>query len=260
MSTAASSGNDAGSPADVFAGLSLTAGEPLVDQIYAALRDAIVRIQFRPGQLLSEKETAEALGASKTPVREAFIRLAGEGLVEVVPKSGTYVSRISVNRFIEARFIRLELEAGAARRAAGRHGDFLSIVRLDACMRQQVEAAEAEDYEAFFNLDEEFHRLVFELAGLSGVWRFLRQSQVDLNRIRHLKRRFGIRRIDRVISQHRAILEALKAGSSDMAEAAMRAHLGSLEGDLEELAANPELLGFIEQLNGNDHERIRRSA
>lgn len=248
------------SVADAFAGMSLASGEPLADQVYAALRGAIVSLQLKPGQMLSEKETASALGASKTPVREAFIRLAGAGLVEIVPQSGTYVTKISINRFIEARFIRLELESGAARRAAGYHGNFLALVRLEACMRQQAEAVAVEDFAAFFRLDEEFHRLVFDMAGLGGVWRFMLQTQADLDRIRHLKRRYGIRQTDRVLREHAAIVAALKSGSAEKAEAAMVAHLGSLERDIEDLATNPDLLGFIEQLNGNDRERVRRSA
>ena len=243
-------------------GLVLSGVGHLTDQIYTALREAIVRIQFKPGQMLSEKETAEALGASKTPVREAFIRLSAAGLVEIVPQSGTYVTRISITRYIEARFVRLQLEVGAAKRAAGFSGDAMALVQLDACVARQREAMAAQDWEAFFRHDEAFHRHIFEMAGLGGVWHFMRQSQADVDRIRHLKRYYGIRRTDRVVRDHEVIVEALRAGDRDAAEARMAAHIGSIEGDMAELSTHPDLLGFIDQLNGPAaaEPRLRRAG
>jgi len=74
----------------------------LVQQIYSVLWDAIVSLKLPPGQLVSEKEIASALNASTTPVREALIRLEDAGLVEIVPKSGTYVTAIRLQAYIES--------------------------------------------------------------------------------------------------------------------------------------------------------------
>ena len=82
----------------------------LVQQIYRLLWDAIVSLKILPGQLVSEKEIAAVLNASKTPVREALIRLEDVGLVQVVPQSGTYVTPIQREAYIEGCFIRLQLE------------------------------------------------------------------------------------------------------------------------------------------------------
>ncbi|MGI9506306.1 MAG: GntR family transcriptional regulator, partial [Geminicoccaceae bacterium] len=78
--------------AERLADVDLVPSRSLVSQIFTALKDLIVTMKLRPGELLSEKEVAEALGASRTPVREAVIRLEDMGLLEVVPKSGTYVT------------------------------------------------------------------------------------------------------------------------------------------------------------------------
>src|SRR4051794_27041342 len=79
-------------------------------QVYTIIREAIVSLRLLPGQALSENELATQYGVSRTPVREALIRLAGDGLVEVVPQLGTFVSRISELDVREAQFIREVLE------------------------------------------------------------------------------------------------------------------------------------------------------
>ena len=78
----------------------------LVKQIYNILWELIVNISLKPGQAMSEKEISDSLKASKTPVREAIIKLEETGLIRIVPKSGTYVSPISLDRYIEACFVR----------------------------------------------------------------------------------------------------------------------------------------------------------
>src|SRR3954469_10910625 len=88
--------------------------------VYDRLREAIVSTELQPGQLISEHELAEALGGSRTPVREAVARLRDDQLVEVVPQLGTYVSRISVSGVDDAQFLREALECSAVRLAAER--------------------------------------------------------------------------------------------------------------------------------------------
>jgi len=245
--------------AELLAGVEVDADGSMASQIHKLIWDLIVTIRLKPGQLLSEKEVAELLGASKTPVREAFIRLEDKGLVRIVPKSGTYVTPIQINRFIEACFVRLRLETGIVRRAAERSGDFESLIRLEACVREQEAAWSAEDYIRFFELDEKFHRSLFDLAGLPGVWAIMNQLQSELYRLRHLKRIKRIRRGEQVVAEHRAILEAIRNGKPDAAEEAMIAHLGSLSREIEELAAHPELLEFIDDLNGPEGRTSSRT-
>ncbi|MGA8353133.1 MAG: GntR family transcriptional regulator, partial [Solirubrobacteraceae bacterium] len=89
-------------------------------RVYAILRDAIVSAEFEPGQRLSESELAERLGVSRTPIREALVRLRDDRLVEIVPQLGTYVSRISRQAIDDAQFVRSALEGAAVRIAATR--------------------------------------------------------------------------------------------------------------------------------------------
>jgi len=138
-------------------------------------------------------------------VREALIRLEDVGLVKVVPKSGTYVTPIRIEAYIEGCFTRLQLETGAVRRAAERSGIDRHIEHLDSILEQQSVAWKAEDYVNFATLDEALHEAFFIAAGIHRVWHFQQKTQADVNRIRHLKRMNGIRRGTQVMEQHIAI-------------------------------------------------------
>ncbi len=231
---------------DLLQEFSLNSTEPLTSQIYRILRDEIIALRLAPGQLVSEKEIAEVLKASKTPVREALIRLEIDGLVEIVPKSGTYVTAIRINKYIEACFTRLQLEIGAVRRASIQPVDQTLVERLDRILDQQVAALEAEDYRQFFTLDQTLHQNFFLMSGVPGVWELLLKTQADVNRMRHLKRIKNIRRGPAVLKEHRAIVEAIQQEDPDAAEQALVAHIGSLEQEIQQFSSNPALLEFIE--------------
>ena len=236
---------------ELLEGVVLDPKEGLVQQIYAILMELIVTIQLKPGQIMSEKEISESLKASKTPVREALIKLEDTGLVRVVPKSGTYVSSISLERYIEACFTRLQLEVGAVRRAAERNNDLRGVLNLESMISRQVKALADGDDALFFQYDEALHQAFFEMAGVPGVWQQVKKSQADVYRIRHLKRIYNIRREAQVIEDHKAIVAAIRAGSCDDAEAALVKHIGSLESEIDTLSAHPELLDYIEVLNAS---------
>jgi GntR family transcriptional regulator, rspAB operon transcriptional repressor len=234
--------------ADLLAQEEVLADGNMTSRIYTLLRKLIIEVKLIPGRALSEKEIAATLNVSKTPVREAIIRLADEGLLKVVPKGGTYVAPIEMQRYLEACFIRFRLEEGAVGEAALRH-TFEDIIQLEACISEQVAAGQAEDFERFFQLDEEFHQLIFSAARLAGAWAVVNQAKGEIDRIRHLKRIVAVRRIDKVVADHRDIVTAIRSADPWAAQDAMRNHIGSLEAKIEELASDPKLLKYIEQMN-----------
>jgi len=227
-------------------GVVLDPASSLVWQIQQLLTGLIVSVRLRPGQLISEKELADCLGASKTPVREALIRLENVGLVTVIPKSGTYVTPIRISAYLDACFTRLQLETGAVRRAAERHEDTARLAELDGLLAEQADAIAHEDYPRFFLLDQALHQGFFRMAGVTGVWSILDRSQSEVIRMRHLKRLQGIRRVDKVLADHRRIVAAIGAGDPDAAQAALVHHIGSLDREMEKLAQHPGLMAFIE--------------
>ena len=241
---------------ELLAGNALDPGQGLVAQIQRRLEELIVSVRILPGQRISEKEVSECLGASKTPVREALIGLQGAGLVSVIPKSGTYVTPIRISGYLEACFVRLQLEIGAVRRAAERHENGILLAELDTLLERQAEALADDDDARFFLLDEALHEGFFRMAGVPGAWSVLKRTQSETLRIRHLKRLHRIRRVDRVLADHRDIVRAIGAGDPDAAQQALVRHIGSLDRELERLAEHPGLMAFIEgQMPPGTHAR-----
>ena len=246
---------------DLLRDYELNTDEPLASQVYWILRDEIITLRLSPGPMVAEKEIAEVLNASKTPVREALIRLEFDGLVDIVPKSGTYVSAIRINKYMEACFIRLQLEIGAVRRAAAQAADPSRLETLDSILEQQAAALDLDDYRKFFQLDQSLHKGFFDMAGVPGVWDLLLKTQADVNRMRHLKRKLNIRRGPTVLEEHKVIVDAIRKQDAQNAETALVAHIGSLDQEIQQFTSDPALLEFIEnQASPTRRTRLGRRA
>jgi len=201
--------------------------------VYELLRDAIVSLRLKPHERISYDALAEQLGISRTPVREAVLQLAEEGLVDLRPQSGTFVAPISLEAVREAQFIREALEVAAVRAAIDRVGD-RELAELGANLAGQREADATHDTDRFYALDEALHRRLMELSGFPGAWRVAEQSRAQLNRVRILSLP-GPDVIGRLVAQHVEIVERLRAGDAAGAEAVMRDHLRLVYRDLPEI-------------------------
>jgi DNA-binding GntR family transcriptional regulator len=162
-----------------------SAGGPASRQAYRALRDAIIATELEPGQRFSENELAERLAVSRTPIREALIRLRDDRFVQIVPQLGTFVTRISTSAVEDAQFIRESLECAAVRLAATRAQD-AELADLAGLVRRQAEVVAHGDYERFAVLDDEFHAALCELAGRPVAWEVAQRVKGHLNRVRRL--------------------------------------------------------------------------
>lgn len=223
----------------------------LVERVYQLLREKIINLSLSPGMPLPEKEIATILNVSKTPVREALIRLSNDQLVNIVPKSGSYVAPISIDRYLEACFIRVQLEGGCVRRLAEKGLSMAEQVHLRSLVSQQQQLLDApvRDYERFFRADEQFHEMLFQYAGLPGAWALLNGAQAEIDRVRHLKIRQGILRSRAVVEEHSNIIQAVIDRSPDSAEAVMIYHIGSVDEQMLNMSENPQLLQSIEAFN-----------
>ncbi len=201
------------------------------DVIYRKLHAAIACMTLRPGTAISETRLAEEYGVSRTPVREAILRLAKERLVEIVPKSGTFVGRIPVSALIEALIARRALEAVTIRRAA-EIATRAQILEFRAILERQRDVAESGDLALFHRTDEAFHEFIAQVADYQGIWNLIRQVKLQVDRYRQLTLpQEG--RMSLVIAEHTAVIDAIEASNPDAAVAAMDRHLDKLELDLE---------------------------
>ena len=218
-------------------------------EVYDTLRASIVSLQRTPGQRLSEAELARELGVSRTPIREAIIQLRADGLVEVMPQLGSFVSKISLRNVREAQFAREALECAAIRIAAERL-DAAADERLRQNIVLQRAAETSADLEQFYRLDEEFHREVVATSGYPGISELLDRSRAHLNRVRRLSLPVPDV-IEELIDEHSAVLEALEHNDSDLAEVTLRHHLRGVYRVLEPLRdAHPDF--FVPFGDGGD--------
>jgi GntR family transcriptional regulator, rspAB operon transcriptional repressor len=195
-------------------------------KIYSDLRSELVSLQRRPGEAVSEAEIALSYGVSRTPVREAILKLSDEGLLEIFPQSGIFVSRIPVAALPEAIIIRKALEATTAQLAAERATSSQNLA-LHSILERQREANAAGDSDAFHRADETFHATIAEVAGYPGIWTLIQQVKVHVDRYRRLTLpQAG--RIPRVIVEHEAILSAIERHDPAGARSAMEFHLERL--------------------------------
>jgi len=201
---------------------------------YEAMMQAIRRGDYVPGARLREEEVAARLNLSRTPVREALRRLEAEGIVEHQPRSGAVVRQLSHAEVVELYEMRVVLERTAAEMAA-KHGTEAEFDTL-AALNRQIEAERSNPARAAA-INQDFHRGLY----LACRNRFLLDAARGLNNALLLLGPTTFTdedRIDLVVRQHAAIIEALDAGDAEAAGAAAEAHLqASLRVRLQALAA-----------------------
>jgi DNA-binding GntR family transcriptional regulator len=214
--------------------------EPMARQVTRALRQAIVTMQLAPGEMLSEQDLAQRFGVSRSPVREALIKLSEAGLVRVMPQRGTQVVKISKAAVEDGRFIRVAVESAVVREAALKATPVM-LAELNASLTRQRRVQRSGSTEEFLSLDEEFHRLLAEAAGRPAAWRMIEDIKPQMDRVRFLDMTKAVPR-HAVIAQHVVIVNAIKARNPDAAEDAMHEHLSEILRSLPELAAQyPDL-------------------
>jgi GntR family transcriptional regulator, rspAB operon transcriptional repressor len=204
-------------------------------RVFDAVRQAIVQLQFQPGNPLSEAEIARQLGVSRQPVREAFIKLSEIGLVEIRPQRGTFVRLISVREVENARFIREAIEVAIARKAIEKASD-ADIAILAELIDDQKSVAQRGDNIAFLRLDEMFHQAIARSAHCEDAWRVLEGLKTQMDRVRFLSLP-NATPLTRIIKQHARILDGIEARSAGQAEEGMRRHLSEILVSLPKLAA-----------------------
>jgi DNA-binding GntR family transcriptional regulator len=209
-------------------------------QTLETLRREIISLRLAPGAALSENELAGQLGVSRTPVRESLILLQGEGLVQVYPQVGSFVSLVDPERVAEAQFIREAIECSSL---ASIHVplDAAEAAGLADDLARQERAARRNDPDAFFELDEEFHRSLLRIAGHESAWRTVTSQKAHLDRARRLSL-VDTRPLTTLVEQHRSVAEALITGDRTAAIDHLRAHLRAVFDDVAAIrAARPEL-------------------
>lgn len=207
--------------------------------IHLRLRNEIISMSRLPGEPVHEKDIAQEFGVSRTPVREALLRLSEEGLVDIIAKSGTTVSRIPVNELPEAILTRKAIEQMTVCMAA----EFAvksDILTMHAIVERQTEALISEDANGFHQEDEALHHAIMAAAGYPGIWGFVEDIKVQLDRFRRLTLPQA-HRMERALAEHVELVAAIDARNQEAAATVMGNHLDWLGTSLAEIQdINPD--------------------
>lgn len=199
----------------------------LAEVQYERLRAAIVSMEMLPGTAIAEKKIAEDQGISRTPIREAILRLTKEKLVEVVPKSGTFVARIPISALPESLIARRALE-GMTARSAARYAQPSQVLQLRALVERMRELSEQGNTREFHHVDEEFHEMIAAAGRLPGLWALVQQVKLQVDRFRQLTLP-ETGRMAMVGDEHAAIVDAIEQKDEDGACEKLQAHLAGLQ-------------------------------
>ncbi|WP_370875503.1 GntR family transcriptional regulator [Bacillus horti] len=203
------------------------------DQVYEILKENILSLKLAPGRVISEKEMSELLEVSRTPVREAFVRLAQEELLEIYPQRGTAISLIDLHYVEEARFLREHLERAIVKLACKRFSED-HLLRLEGNIAMLELCVKEKNYTKLFELDEEFHFTLASGCDKERMWNVIQQMSGDLKRIRMLSL-VAEYNWDLILSQHKEIVAAIKEGNEAKADQVMEHHLKKLTFEQESL-------------------------
>lgn len=193
------------------------------DRIAEELESMIFDGTFAPNQRLDEVLLSERFSVSRTPIREAFQKLALSGLVEQIPRRGVFVRQLGPVELIEMFEVMAELEAAAARLAATRISDD-ALKKLHETNALCNAAVSAQDSDAYYGENEKFHAIIYRHSGNS----FLEQECLSLHRRLQPFRRTQLRlrgRLKQSMAEHEAILTALELSDGDAAAREIRAHV-----------------------------------
>ena len=201
------------------------------DYALRVLKDNIIRLELEPGCMVSENELASLLGLSRTPVREALIELSKVDIVEIYPQKGSRIALIDPGLVEQSYFIRETLECEVVKdvchKAAPSDLEQLrsSLRAQDLLVQTASSGGTAVSAAAFFDLDNQFHRLLYEIAGKEMVYRLIQAVMIHFDRIRSLM--INSAKPQFIILQHKDILKSIEEQDDYLAAALVRKHLNS---------------------------------
>jgi len=203
----------------------MTAKKTISDQIAETLINDIINLELKPGEKLSETQLAQKLGISRAPVHDALAQLERQGLVKVVPKSGTFVSEISIKKVQDICDVRLQLECYAAEVAAHRISDEqirALQIQFDKLMEMDPESEEKSKFVS--EVDIMLHGMIFEICGNTIIPDIIDSYRPEIQRIRKANIAWANRKESTQLEM-RKIFEALKHRDIYAARLAMQEHI-----------------------------------
>lgn len=199
---------------------------------FRTIKQNIISLELAPGTTVSENELAAEMGISRTPVREALIELSKLHIVEIYPQRGSVISLIDSELVDEIRFLRQTLETAMIEQACDIATE-QDIMVLEENLRMQEYYLEHEQREKQLQLDDRFHELLYQTSNKKMIYRLLGDLMAHFDRVRSLS--LIVIKDNKVISDHRAIVEAIKNKDKEAAKEIISKHLSRYTIDEKEM-------------------------
>ena len=194
------------------------------------IKENLISLDLAPHSLISENELAEAMGISRTPVREALIELSKVKLIEIVPQKRSLVTPLNEELIEEARFLRSAMETAVL--------ELVCEKRTDEDLRRFEENVKLHNFclengmsEKLMQLDDEFHRDFYQIAKKMEVYNLMQNMAIHFDRVRNMAL-YSVSEI-KIVQDHEAILEAIRQQSGTEAKALLKKHLNRYKIDAE---------------------------
>ncbi|MCI8887664.1 MAG: GntR family transcriptional regulator [Hungatella sp.] len=202
------------------------------DYALRMIKENIIRLELEPGSSISDREVAACLSLSRTPVREALLELAKLKVITIYPQRGSVVSLIDYELVEEACFVRNVLETAVVEAACQRIGPD-SIKMLEDNVKLQRFYQQDRVKEKLLELDDEFHYLLFKIAGKLQAYEMMKGMMVHFDRVRNMA--LGTIKDKSLVEDHQRIFEAVRDKEPAAAKELMDRHLNRYKVDEEEV-------------------------
>lgn len=199
------------------------------------IKENIINMELKPGSMISEQDIANELNLSRTPVHEAMQELSNTKIIEILPQRGSHVSLINMELVEEAIFVRTAIESEITKMACEKATDD-DIQLLEENVNLQEFYYSKNNRDKIMELDNAFHETMYKITNRMQCFYMVRLMNIHYDRIRELTLQFF--NPERILKEHKQILEAFKAKDSEKAKAAILNHLARHHTDEDELKKN----------------------
>lgn len=200
----------------------------LADRTYIALKNAIIDLELKPGQLITEEEISNELGVSRTPIRTAFSHLQHDGLIKSIPGKGTFVTEITEKQVEDLLSLRVLLEGFSVHLAAKkRTEEDLETLRYMMYRQEETFKGRFKNKKAFLDIDSDFHRYIAKIGGNEYLEKLL--SNTIVNTRRFLNATTADTFYEEVIDEHEKIYEYIEMQDEIKAEEYMKWHITNVK-------------------------------
>ncbi len=181
----------------------------LTEQAYEKILNKIISLEFEPGQRISEKGIENVIKIGRTPVREALLRLRQEELIYVLPQSGTYISKINLDRVFDSILVRNSMENKILQEACDQDYSRLEIFRINQTIEEQRQAAIDRDLTTFLHFNDQFHKQFYMDTHHNFLWNWLTRINIYFYRLTALSLKVDESNWEKSIAEHEQIMKAI---------------------------------------------------